>query len=80
MYGDQFGEFVCGYWGLKPVKSNIGNKFLPGIWGVRYSTVSARREWTREKPSSEEDYSNPITSQPPLRTHYDLSQAMSVFD
>ena len=21
MYGDQFGEFVCGYWGLKGYKS-----------------------------------------------------------
>ena len=66
--------------GAQRVKSNIGNKFLPGIWGVRYSTVSARREWTGENPLTEGDYSNPITSQPPLRTHYDLSQAMSVFD
>ena len=21
MYGDQFGEFVCGYWGLKRLKT-----------------------------------------------------------
>ena len=30
MYGDQFGEFVCGYWGLKgwqlrPVYMDVGN-------------------------------------------------------
>ena len=27
MYGDQFGEFVCGYWGLKGIeqaKNKIG--------------------------------------------------------
>ena len=28
MYGDQFGEFVCGYWGLK------------GLWYVKRKSVT----------------------------------------
>ena len=28
MYGDQFGEFVCGYWGLKGLSSTL-DLFLP---------------------------------------------------
>ena len=29
MYGDQFGEFVCGYWGLK----GYGNLWRP-VWTI----------------------------------------------
>ena len=35
MYGDQFGEFVCGYWGLKVLKkicSLLKGRSL-AIWG-----------------------------------------------
>ena len=42
MYGDQFGEFVCGYWGvkgyMKPIKSKKGVGGV-GFWegGCPYS-------------------------------------------
>ena len=35
MYGDQFGEFVCGYWGLK------------GLWYVKRKSVTKFLPWLR---------------------------------
>ena len=31
MYGDQFGEFVCGYWGFKGSLQMLHNIILPKI-------------------------------------------------
>ena len=28
MYGDQFGEFVCGYWGLKGQRTSGYKKYI----------------------------------------------------
>ena len=30
MYGDQFGEFVCGYWGLQEFTENVRTFFPQG--------------------------------------------------
>ena len=30
MYGDQSGEFVFGYWGLKGLQANLGSYSNPG--------------------------------------------------
>ena len=47
MYGNQFGEFVCGYWGLNPEGDQFGRGsgffFTPneggGRWDFRFCQI-----------------------------------------
>ena len=40
MYGDQFGEFVCGYWGLRGQYSRTSPQWPP--WGQKKVAVVVR--------------------------------------
>ena len=54
MYRDQFGEFVCAYWGLKGLKPMILNRInninaVLALWASHFLLHFSQKYWRYEK-------------------------------